>query len=162
MGGHGSADGVSPRPGGMLLPGASPRLGLGGAHGGLAAVVPRIPTIEDTLDSALLRDFFVSTYARMRFTDEQEALWNATSAFHARYAHVPDADVLATQPAARADARAIVDQYADLLRDAPRLRAALDDPAAFVSHNFFRAEEIAIFKRQHSAFETLLTKKGWQ
>ena len=98
----------------------------------------------------------------MRFTDEQEALWNATSAFHAKYAHVPDADVLARQPDARADARAIVDQYADLLRDAPRLRAALDDSTAFVSHNFFRAEEIALFKRQHTAFETLLTKKGWQ
>ena len=98
----------------------------------------------------------------MRLTEEEEALWDATSAFHKKYCRLAGADVLARQNDARADARAIVDKHAALMRNPDKLRALLDDSHAFVSHNLFREEEVALFKRQHAAFETMLAKKGWQ
>lgn len=145
---------MSPRMG--LKPGAA---GPGGAAG--TTVLPRIPTLEDTLDSALLREFFLRAFARMRLTEEEEALWDATSAFHKKYSHLVGDEVLEKQAEARKEARAIIDKHGALMRNPDKLRKQLDT-VKFVSHNLFREEELALFKRQHAAFETMLSKKGWQ
>ena len=145
---------VSPRMG--LKPGAA---GTSGTTG--ATIVPKIPTLEDTLDSSLLREFFIKSFARMRLTEEEEALWDATSAFHKKYSHLAGNEVMAKQAEARKEAREIIDKHGSLMRDPAKLRQQIEG-TKFVSHNLFREEELALFKRQHTAFETMLAKKGWQ
>jgi len=127
----------------------------------IISYLPRVPSLDETLDSHLLRKMFEDYYLFPRLVDETEReLWRNLRDYAASFAHLSDEDVSAQQPELRARALAILDTYPSYLRKQPFLKSRINNEC-FVTIRFFREEEKFLYGQAHQSYESLLEKSGW-
>jgi len=126
-----------------------------------SAYLPRIPTLDETMDSILLRKIFEEYYLLPRLLDETEReLWKNLRDYAACFANLSDEDVTNQQPELRARALEILDKYPSYLTKQPFLKSRIASNC-FVTVRFFREEEKFLYGKSHQSYESVLEKSGW-
>jgi len=127
----------------------------------IISYLPRVPSLDETMDSLLLRKMFEDYYLFPRLVDETEReLWRNLRDYAATFAQLSDEDVSAQQPELRAKALAILDTYPSYLSKQPFLKSRISNNC-FVTIRFFREEEKFLYGQAHHSYESLLEKSGW-
>jgi len=127
----------------------------------IISYMPRVPTLDETLDSTLLRGMFEDYFLLPRLTDENDRqLWKSLRDFSAAFTKMTDEEFTSKQPELRAQAQHILDQYPSYLRKQPFLKSRLASNCV-VTSRFFREEEIFLYGKAHQSYESLLEKSGW-
>lgn len=122
---------------------------------------PRVPTLDETLDSVPLRRMFEDYYLLARLPSAADVqVWRSLSNYAAAFARLSDDDFAARQDDLRAQARTILDLYPSFFRKEPFLASRLAKKA-IVTVRFFREEEYHLYSLAHQSYQKLLEKSGW-
>jgi len=127
----------------------------------IISYMPRVPTLDETMDSVLLRKIFEDYYLYPRLsTDEERNLWRSLRDFAAAFSSISDEDFTTKQPEFRELAQHILDTYPSFLTKQPFLKSRLANNS-IVTIRFFREEEKILYNKAHQSYESLLEKSGW-
>jgi len=127
----------------------------------IISYMPRVPSLDETLDSILLRRMFEDYYLLPRLTDEGDRqLWKKLRDFAGSFTDLSDEEFTSKQPELRAKAQEILDQFPSYLRKQPFLKSRLASNC-IVTMRFFREEETFLYGKAHQSYESLLEKSGW-
>jgi len=126
------------------------------------SIAPRIPKIEQTLQSTLLRQLFEEQVLQTSISGEELDAWHEFTAFYNKYTSMKDEQFIDEQENMHKEAQEIFDRHWKLMRNSDYLRSRLSKEDCYITPFFFLEEESKMFAAAHSKFEGILRHAGWK
>jgi len=127
-----------------------------------AGLAPRIPKIEQTLQSTLMRQLFEEQVLQSGLSEREMEAWHEFTAFYTKYTSIKDDQFTERQEEMRKDAQEIFDKHWKLMRNSDYLRSRLSKTDDLITPFFFMEEESKMFAPFHAKFEGILRHAGWK
>jgi len=120
-----------------------------------------VPTLAETLASPFLRKYFESVFLSTALSSTELHLWEDLQKFFLKYSAMNDDQLIEGQDEMRKAIEQLCDKYKSMLKDPEAIKERAKKQK-IIFPQFFRREELELYKKQHVEFEKVLQRKGWK